>query len=84
MERDAIFREVVDALRTTGAPVEARLDDTPFAAYGLESLRLARLAVTLEERLEVEIPDREAFAVTSFASLVDLLERRLGAPSAPT
>jgi acyl carrier protein len=73
---EQLFQEVL-ALLGRG---EYRLDDTPFQAYGLDSMRLIRLAGAIEERFGIEVTDSEAFAATSFARLVALLERKLAVP----
>src|SRR5262249_2539084 len=74
VDKHGIFREIVDLLRAMDIVVDSgaiRFDDTPFKAYGMDSLTQIRLAGEVEERFGIIITDSDAFTATSFAGVVD-------------
>jgi len=80
VDKHGIFREIVDLLRAMDIVVDSgaiRFDDTPFKAYGMDSLTQIRLAGEVEERFGIIITDSDAFTATSFTRLVDLVDRKL-------
>jgi acyl carrier protein len=82
VDKHGIFREIVDLLGTMDIVVDSgtiRFDDTPFKAYGMDSLTQIRLAGEVEERFGITITDSDAFTATSFTRLVDLVDHKLGA-----
>ena len=53
--------------------------DRTFKKMGLDSLDLVSLAMSLEDRLGVEIPDDELVGIETYGQALDLLERKVGA-----
>ena len=53
--------------------------DRTFKKMGLDSLDLVSLAMSLEDRLSVEIPDDELVGIETYGQALDLLERKAGA-----
>ena len=52
-----------------------------FKKMGLDSLDLVSLAMSLEDRLGVEIPDDELVGIETLEQALELLERKVGAPA---
>ena len=77
-------QEVEDTVRTMlieefKVDPEAIRPDVTFKKMGLDSLDLVSVAMTLEDRLGVEIPDDELMAIENFGQALALLERKVGA-----
>jgi acyl carrier protein len=54
-----------------------RLDDTPFKAYGLNSLAQIRIAACVEDEFGIVISDNDALTVTSVIRLAQLIKNKL-------
>jgi acyl carrier protein len=54
-----------------------RLDDTPFKAYGLNSLAQIRIAACVEDEFGIAISDNDALTVTSVIRLAQLIKNKL-------
>jgi acyl carrier protein len=79
MGKNQILDEIVDILGTEDATIDVRrirLDDTPLTSYGIDSLRLVRLACAIEDRFGITIDDGDAIAASTVVRLVDLVESR--------
>ncbi len=55
--------------------------DVTFKKMRLDSLDLVSVAMSLEDKLGIEIPDKELAGVETFGQAVELLERKAGAPA---
>lgn len=53
--------------------------DATFKELGLDSLDVVSFAMALEDRLQVEIPEKELDGVETYADALALLERKVGA-----
>ena len=58
---------------------EAIKPEATFKKMGLDSLDLVSLAMSLEDRLGVEIPDSELVGIENLGQAVELLQRKVGA-----
>jgi len=77
--RQAIFRDLVDILERSAPDVDVsavRLDDTPFAEHGIDSMALLRLVGDVEKRFRIVVDDADALIAFSFLRLVELIERK--------
>ena len=52
--------------------------DATFKKMRLDSLDLVSVAMSLEDRLGIEIPDSELAGIATFGEAVELLERKVG------
>jgi acyl carrier protein len=52
-----------------------------FKEMGLDSLDLVSVAMSLEDRLGVEIPDSELAGIERLDEALDLLKRKVGTPA---
>ena len=55
--------------------------DATFKKLRLDSLDLVSVAMSLEDRLGIQIPDNELVGIETFGQAVELLERKVGAPA---
>ena len=58
---------------------EAIGPDVTFKKMKLDSLDLVSVAMSLEDKLGIEIPDKELAGIETFGQAVELLERKVGA-----
>ena len=58
---------------------EAIEPDATFKKMRLDSLDLVSVAMSLEDKLGIEIPDKELVGIETFGQAVELLERKVGA-----
>ena len=80
MNKNLIFERLVETVSAVDEGVDPsvlRLDETPFLAYGLNSLSQLRVGVKLAELYGVPFEDSDSLLATSPLSLVTLVERRL-------
>ena len=54
-----------------------RLDDTPFKAYGLNSMAQIRIAACVEDEFGITLSDNDALTVTSVARLAQLIRHKI-------
>jgi acyl carrier protein len=54
-----------------------RLDDTPFKAYGLNSMAQIRIAACVEDKFGITISDNDALTVTSVIRLAQLIKDKI-------
>jgi len=54
-----------------------RLDDTPFKAYGLNSMAQIRIAACVEDKFGITISDNDALTVTSVIRLARLIKDKI-------
>jgi acyl carrier protein len=54
-----------------------RLDDTPFKAYGLNSMAQIRIAAYVEDKFDITISDSDALTVTSVMRLAQLIKDKI-------
>ena len=76
--QDALRNMLVEQFKVDPAVIEP---DATFKKLKLDSLDVVSLAMALEDRLGVEIPDRELVGIETFGQAVELLERKVGAPA---
>src|SRR5690348_12317595 len=76
MTKPDIFAELIDLLAADQAigSQPLALDDTPFRAYGVDSMTLLTLLGKVEQKFDITIEDSEAMIAFSFARLVDLID----------
>jgi acyl carrier protein len=83
----AAIREILIALGIDRQAVESSPGDAPLLGHGLgiDSIEAMALAVALEERFDIRIPDRELTAETfsSVDRLARLVARLTAVPGAP-
>lgn len=75
------FEDVIRTLLTQEFKVEESdisLEAT-FKELGLDSLDVVSFAMALEDRLQIEIPEKELDGVETYGDALALLERKLGA-----
>jgi acyl carrier protein len=53
--------------------------EATFKELGLDSLDVVSFAMALEDRLQIEIPEKELDGVETYGDALALLERKLGA-----
>lgn len=53
--------------------------EATFKELGLDSLDLVSFAMALEDRLQIEIPEKELDRVQTYGDALALLERKVGA-----
>ena len=53
--------------------------EATFKELGLDSLDVVSFAMALEDRLQIEIPEKELDGVNTYGDALALLERKLGA-----
>ena len=53
--------------------------EATFKQLGLDSLDVVSFAMALEDRLQIEIPEKELDGVETYGDALALLERKLGA-----
>lgn len=53
--------------------------EATFKELGLDSLDVVSFAMALEDRLQIEIPEKELDGVQTYGDALALLERKLGA-----
>ena len=53
--------------------------EATFKELGLDSLDVVSFAMALEDRLQIEIPEKELDGVRTYGDALALLERKLGA-----
>ena len=53
--------------------------EATFEQLGLDSLDVVSFAMALEDRLQIEIPEKELDGVETYADALALLERKVGA-----
>jgi acyl carrier protein len=53
--------------------------DATFKKLGLDSLDLVSLAMALEDRMGIELPDRELVGIENYGQAVELIERKVKA-----
>lgn len=53
--------------------------DASFRELGLDSLDVVSFAMALEDRLKIEIPEKELDGIETYADALALLERKVGA-----
>ena len=74
--QDVLKTMLVEDFKVDPAAVEP---DATFKRLKLDSLDLVSLAMSLEDRLSVEIPDKELMGIETYGQAVELLERKVGA-----
>ncbi|MFI0976728.1 phosphopantetheine-binding protein [Streptomyces sp. NPDC021093] len=80
MTKNMIFESLVETVSAVDDDIDAsvlRLDETPFHAYGLNSLSQLRLGLKLAELYGVPFDDSDSLLAVSPLGLVTLVERRL-------
>jgi acyl carrier protein len=72
---------VIRALLTEEFRVEENgiKPEATFKELGLDSLDVVSFAMALEDRLQIEIPEKELDGVRTYGDALALLERKLGA-----
>ena len=60
---------------------EAIEPEATFKELGLDSLDMVSLAMSLEDRLGVQIPDEELSGIERYGQALELLQRQVGAPA---
>ncbi len=72
---------VIRALLTEEFRVEEEgiKPEATFKELGLDSLDVVSFAMALEDRLQIEIPEKELDGVQTYGDALALLERKLGA-----
>ncbi|MGH2727124.1 MAG: acyl carrier protein [Actinomycetota bacterium] len=63
------FKVEADRIRT----------EATFKELGLDSLDVVSFAMALEDRLQIEIPEKELDGVETYGDALALLERKIGA-----
>jgi acyl carrier protein len=53
--------------------------EATFKELGLDSLDVVSFAMALEDRLQIEIPEKELDGVETYGDALSLLERKVGA-----
>ncbi len=78
-DRDAITARLLSLARDRFGDAAANLSpsDDLYEALGIDSMQAMELLTALEEAFDVEIPDYELAEVRTFASIAELVERRL-------
>ena len=76
--QDALRSMLVEQFKVEPSAIQP---DATFKKLKLDSLDVVSLAMALEDRLGVEIPDRELVGIETFGQAVELLERKVGAPA---
>lgn len=76
--------EIIEMVRTLltkefRVKEDAITADATFKEMGLDSLDVVSFVMALEDRLGVEIPEKELEGVTTYGAAVALLERKVGA-----
>jgi len=81
MAGDDIQAKLVDIICSVDEHIDRsaiRLDDTPFKAYGLNSLAQIRIAACVEDEFGITISDSDALTVTSVIRLAQLIKDKIG------
>ena len=73
--RETVTTVLIDEFKVDPGAVER---EATFKRMGLDSLDLVSLAMSLEDRLSVEIPDEELTGIERLGQALDLLERKIG------
>ena len=78
--------EIQESVRTTlieefKVDPDAISPEATFKRMGLDSLDMVSMAMSLEDRLGVELPDEELVGIESLGQALDLLQRKVGAPA---
>ncbi|MGH2794752.1 MAG: phosphopantetheine-binding protein [Actinomycetota bacterium] len=53
--------------------------EATFKELGLDSLDVVSFAMALEDRLQIEIPEKELDGIETYGDALELLERKVGA-----
>jgi acyl carrier protein len=80
MAEDDIQAALVDIICSVDEHIHKtaiRLDDTPFKAYGLNSMAQIRIAACVEDKFGITISDNDALTVTSVIRLARLIKDKL-------
>jgi len=80
MAGDDIQAKLVDIICSVDEHIDRsaiRLDDTPFKAYGLNSLAQIRIAACVEDEFGITISDSDALTVTSVLRLTQLIKDKI-------
>ena len=75
------FENVLRTLLTQEFKVEGEAirPEATFKELGLDSLDVVSFAMALEDRLQIEIPEKELVGVETYGDALTLLERKVGA-----
>ena len=75
------FEDMIRTLLTQEFKVEEAgiSPEATFKDLGLDSLDVVSFAMALEDRLQIEIPEKELDGVETYGDALALLERKLGA-----
>ncbi|AUF83356.1 acyl carrier protein [Mesoplasma syrphidae] len=68
-----IYEEIVKELKAKGAK-GALTKETKVASIGIDSLDLMDMIVTLEDRLEIRVPDDKLMNLETIGDLINLVE----------
>ena len=74
--QDVLRNMLVEEFKVDPAVIEP---DATFKQMKLDSLDLVSLAMSLEDKLSVEIPDKELMGIETYGQAVELLEHKVGA-----
>ena len=74
--QDAVRTILVEQFNVDASAIEP---GATFKKLKLDSLDLVSVAMSLEDRLGVQIPDNELAGIETFGQAVELLERKVGA-----
>jgi acyl carrier protein len=73
----AILIDIICSVDEHISRAAIRLDDTPFKAYGLNSLAQIRIAACVEDKFGITISDSDALTVTSVMRLAQLIKDKI-------